>query len=100
MTPDDPTPPPTAEAKPPVHRVYVRWPQQRVSNRTRTENAEVAAFAYHQLVKRADLVKKGAIGVAWTFDGVQQAYHDFQVPLASIANARRRLDSEKRGDGT
>lgn len=61
-------------------RVYVRWPGQRVSDRTTTESRAVAEVAYGELVERSDLAAQGALGVAFTEDQRQVAYHAFNRP--------------------
>lgn len=81
--------------KPEQHRVYLRWPEQQVSDKTTTESPEVAAYAYGLLKARADLVGQ-EVAVAWTCDGDQQAYHDFAAPLASIQQARAQLAQRPR----
>lgn len=84
--------------KPPRHRVYLRWPAQRVSDRTVTDCPDVAAKAFQLLRERSDLAGQ-PVAVAWTLGGQQQAYHDFQNPLGSIAKARSRLDGERKPAG-
>lgn len=73
-----------------THRVYLRWPPQRTSDKTTTESAEVAAFAFTELKNRPDLAGKD-VAVAWTCDGQQLAYHVFSNALSSISAARTRL---------
>ena len=63
-----------------THRIYVRWPPQAASNKTTTDDRVVAQLAYDRLVARTDLV--GALGVAWTCNGKQLAYHELQAEAA------------------
>jgi len=39
-----------------TYRVYLRWPQQRVSDKTVTEDRALAELAYQTLRKRTDLI--------------------------------------------
>lgn len=57
-------------------RVYLRWAGQRVSDKTVTESRKVAELAYQELLARSDLVGK-AVAAAFTEDGKQLAYHQF-----------------------
>ncbi len=67
--------------KPETHRVYVRWPPQAASDKTTTEDSAVAQLAYDRLIARTDLA--GALGVAWTCNGKQLAYHELQQQAAN-----------------
>lgn len=62
-----------------THRVYLRWPPQRATDKTTTERESVARFAFDELLRRADLVGQD-VAVAWTCNGQQLAYHHFQQP--------------------
>jgi hypothetical protein len=59
-----------------THRVYLRWPAQRVTDKTTTNSDAVAKYAYEELQRRADLIGQ-PVAVAWVCDGKQVAYHDF-----------------------
>ena len=59
-------------------RVYVRWPSQRVSNKTKTESRAAAQVAFEELVGRSDLDTAGALGIAFSEDGRQIEYHRFR----------------------
>lgn len=59
-----------------THRVYVRWPDQRVSDKTVTDDEAVARFAFETLQRRTDLNGQVA-GAAWTAGGRQHQFHDF-----------------------
>ena len=59
-----------------THRVYVRWPDQRTTDKTTTDDEAVARFAFDQLRNRGDLVGQRA-GVAWSADNKRRAFHDF-----------------------
>ncbi len=76
-----------------THRVYLRWPPQRTSDKTSTDSADVARFAFDQLKARKDLEGQD-VAIAWTCNGEQLAYHDFSSALKSIAKARQQLRSE------
>lgn len=70
-----------------THRVYVQWPNQRVSDKTVTESESVARFAFEELKNRSDLKVEGARGVAWTKDSGKVDYYEF---------SRRKLDQKER----
>jgi hypothetical protein len=58
-----------------TYRIYVRWPDQRVSDKTSTESRPVADFALEELRQRADALRaEGALGVACSLDGKQLEY--------------------------
>ena len=48
-----------------TYRVYLRWADQRVSDKTVTEDRGLAELAYKTLVAREDLLGK-PVGVAFT----------------------------------
>lgn len=54
-----------------THRVYLRYPDQRVAHKTQTDSREVAALAFRHLV--AAHVGEAA-AVTWTEDGRNQQY--------------------------
>lgn len=58
------------------YRVYLRWPPQRVTDKTVTDSATVAAFAYNELLARAEL-RGQRVALAMTRDGQQVHYHAF-----------------------
>lgn len=58
-------------------RVYVRWPRQRVTDRTTTDSKLVADTAYKELLLREDLAASGALGIAYTEDQRQIFYCPF-----------------------
>ncbi len=72
-----------------TYRVYVRWPNSKVSDKTVTEDRALAEMAYQRLIARKDLIGKSA-GVAFTYSsgGKPQnvAYYDFDHPLDSTAS--------------
>lgn len=70
-------------------RVYVRWPGQRVSNKTSTESRAAAQVAFDELAARSDLDTSGALGVAFSEDGQQLSYHKFRDDPPSTAKARK-----------
>lgn len=76
-----------------THRVYLRWPPQRTSDKTSTEDPDVARFAFDQLKARTDLQGQ-PVAVAWTCNGKQLGYHDFSSTLKSIERARQQLRTE------
>jgi hypothetical protein len=57
-------------------RIYLRWPGQKVTDKTVTESKEVAEVAYNELVNR-EYGKQQPLGVAFTEDGKQIRYHNF-----------------------
>ena len=66
---------PTRAASPSMHRLYARYERQRVTHKTTTESAAVAAFAWDELCAQAtQLTAAGAIGIAWTENGRQREY--------------------------
>jgi hypothetical protein len=60
-----------------TYRVYARWPEQRVSDKTTTESRAVAMFAFQELVDRPWPVGALPVGIAITQDGKQLDYHTF-----------------------
>lgn len=73
-----------------TYRVYLRWPDQRVSDKTVTEDRALADLAFKTLVARTDLIGK-PVGVAFTENvggGPQQiAYHAFYGPAGAAPPA-------------
>ncbi len=65
-----------------TYRVYLRWPDQKVSDKTVTEDRALAELAFKTLVARTDLIGK-PVGAAFTsrVNGVpkQIAYHAFDT---------------------
>ncbi|MEK8034209.1 hypothetical protein AACH06_25565 [Ideonella sp. DXS29W] len=60
-----------------TYRIYVRWPNQKVTDKTTTDNEMVATLAYGQLNIAADRLRsEGAIGIVYSSDGKQIAYRD------------------------
>ena len=56
-------------------RIYVRWPNQVVTDKTVTESETVAALALDELKQqRDDLKARGALGIAFSRDGKQADY--------------------------
>lgn len=60
-----------------TYRTYLRWPGQRVSDKTVTEDLAVAELAYGQLLARPDLIDK-PVSAVFTQDGKQLRFHDFR----------------------
>ena len=61
-------------------RIYVRWPNNAVSDKTATESETVAALALAELKSgSADLQARGALGIAFTRDGKQADYVELNV---------------------
>jgi hypothetical protein len=69
-----------------TYRVYLRWPDQKVSDKTVTEDRAIAELAFKILVARTDLIGK-PVGAAFTtkVDGKPQqiAYHAFDAETAT-----------------
>jgi hypothetical protein len=60
-----------------TYRIYVRWPNQKVTDKTTTESEMVAILAYGQLNIVADELRRdGAVGIVYSSDGKQIAYRD------------------------
>lgn len=58
-------------------RVYVRWPDQRITDKTTTESRAVAELAFGELeVNCQKLVSQGALGITLTQNGKQLKYRD------------------------
>lgn len=59
-------------------RVYVRWPGQRVSDKTTTDSRAVAELAFRELESAAaQLTSQGALGISFTDNGKQIDYRRF-----------------------
>lgn len=59
----------------PTYRVYVRWPAQKVSERTVTQDRAIADQAFKQLALRKDSLRSaGAYGIAFTVGGERIEY--------------------------
>lgn len=84
-----------------TYRVYLRWDDQRVSDKTVTEDRALAELAFKMLVARTDLIGK-PVGVAFTENvgqGPKQvAYHNFGKPPADPPGdaARPTITTRKR----
>lgn len=59
-----------------MYRVYLRWPNQRVSDKTATQDKHEADQAFHALLARSDMIGKKAAAVM-SFDNQQLKYHRF-----------------------
>ena len=46
-----------------MYRIYLKWPDQRVSDKTVTGNPDVAEIAFRALLARRDLVGKLVVAV-------------------------------------
>lgn len=58
-----------------IYRVYVRWPNQRVSDKTTTVSKTVAKFAFDELVGDKEAFSAdGALGISMSLDGKQLDY--------------------------
>jgi hypothetical protein len=56
-------------------RVYVRWPDQRVTKKTTIDSRAVAELAFRELESNAaQLTSQGALGIAYTDNGAQIEY--------------------------
>jgi hypothetical protein len=59
-----------------TYRIYLRTPDQQVSDKTVTENRAVAVAAFTELVNRSDLDGKDVLAVL-NQDGKPVAHHSF-----------------------
>jgi len=57
-------------------RVYVRWPDQKVSNKTNTESKEIADAAWNELKQLLWTGKQKPIGLVYSCNGKQLNYID------------------------
>jgi len=71
--------------KPKTYKVYVRWPGQRVSDKTTTESQDVAEFAYRQIIENASKYD-GADGAAITFNQKGVDYMTFEAKFLICEN--------------
>ena len=86
-----------------TYRVYLRWNDQRVSDKTVTEDRALAELAFKTLVAREDLIGK-PVGVAFTErvggQPNQIAYHAFDAvpkdPAPSSSATRPTITIRKR----
>lgn len=68
------------------HRVYVRWPDQRVSDRTSTDSSAVAKLAFSELMSKGHgLFEDGALSILMSVDGERVEF----VDLAAEFGARK-----------
>ena len=58
-------------------RVYLRWPEQKTTDKTTTEDPEVAKLAFDRLKERTDLYGQ-EVGIAFTQDNKRIEYFDFK----------------------
>lgn len=66
------------DLNPMTFRVYVRWPGQRVSDKTTTDSRAVAELAFRELESTAtQLASQGALGISFTDNGKQIDYRRF-----------------------
>ena len=82
-----------------IYRVYLRDPQQRVSNKTITGDRASAVAAFASLIDRAALDGSAMLAVL-NFNGRPVAHHDFRLrsdgsPHDSAKHRRGKLDSIK-----
>lgn len=61
-----------------IYRIYLRDPQQRVSDKTNTGDRAVALAAFTSLVNRTDLDGTPLLAVL-NFNGRPVAHHDFRL---------------------
>lgn len=70
-----------------TYRVYLRWPQQRVSDKTVTEDWNEAEAAYNRLVDRHELAGQD-VAASLTQDGRNVRYFDFRTDTRDPAKPR------------
>ena len=82
-----------------TYRVYLRWADQRVSDKTVTEDRALAELAYKTLLARKDLIGK-SVGAAFTqrVGGQPQqiAYHAFDKDRPEDESPASTLHLKKR----
>ena len=66
------------------HRVYVRWPDQRVSDRTSTDSSAVAKLAFSELMAKGhQLMEDGALSILMSVDGERVELVDLAVEFGA-----------------
>lgn len=64
-----------------LYRIYLRWPDQRVTDKTNTTSAGVAETAFRELLSRTDLIDAAAdVAAVLSLDGKQLEYCAFNLP--------------------
>lgn len=61
-----------------IYRIYLRDPQQRVSDKTTTGSPDAALAAFAELVGRTDLDGTAMLAVL-NYNGKPVAHHDFRL---------------------
>ena len=74
-----------------MYRVYLRYPDAHVSDKTTTENLDVAIEAFEALVNRRDLDGQKLL-VSLTKNGRGVVHHAFDAPKTSANYWRGRID--------
>lgn len=74
-----------------MYKIYLRWPAQRVSDKTSTESPGIAEAAFRELLKRKDLVGQGVAAVL-SLNGRQLEYCRFDLS-ANRANGLKDPDA-------
>ena len=77
-----------------TYRVYLRWPEQKVSDKTVTKSRELADLAYELLVARQDLAAKPVV-LAFTHSRSgtkpeQNAFHNVETATAPPITLKKR----------
>jgi len=67
-----------------TYRIYLRWPDKTTTDKTTTEDEQVADLAYTRLTARVDLRGRN-VGVAYTRDGQQVRYFELDKEAPSGA---------------
>ena len=68
-------------------KVYLRWPNSRVSHKTSTPSREVAEAAFAELLAMGELQGQ-EVGASFTEDGQNIAYFDFKSKTLDRKEAR------------
>lgn len=71
-----------------TYRVYLRWPDSRTTDKTTTDDQDVAAFAFARL-KARDELRGQPVGIALTKDGRQLDFVDCSADTASNSTAHK-----------
>lgn len=75
-----------------MYRIYLKWPESRVSNKTVTPSPPIAEAAFRELLRRQDLIGKKCAAVL-SLNNRQLEYCRFDYP-ADYQNGLKKPDAE------